>query len=249
MSRPNPIRKSGAAEGRRMNILHERSGFTLIELVLATFISSLVIGIMAICLSFTLRSWEREQNRTYSDMPALIHLLKLQLACFDPMAVTIDGQKGIFFEGDERSLAFCTDHSVRAITRGAPVIARYVFFPEEKKLYYAEIPADPYHSESVTEFLQMEPRKAEKSGLKFHAVDVANFELTYTGEDKGGGGAWSDLFSIPKSVVVTWVTGDGSAPYSTFLIPNCLFSRSMPKLPGMLQAPGLKQQQKQRKGS
>ena len=179
-------------------------------------------------------------------MPALIQLLKLQLACFDPMAVTIDGQQGIFFQGDERSLAFCTDHSVKAITKGAPVVARYIFSPEEKRLYYAEIPANPYRFEPITEFLQMQPKGGDNRLPRFYAVDVADFAFSYSGEEKGNAeGAWSDTVSIPKAVTVRWVPGDGSGPFSIFLVPNCLFSRSILKTPGTALPTGLVKQPRQ----
>ena len=234
------VEEDSARAPEHSAILRDHSGFTLIELVLATLISSLVVGILAVCLSFTLRTWEREQDRKQSDMPALIHLLKMQLANFDPMAVTIDGQQGIFFQGDERALSFCTDHSVKAINRGVPVVVRYIFSPEDKRLYYAEIPANPYHFEPVTEFLQLQPKGGDDQWPRFYAVDVADFSISYGGEEAGNlEGAWSDILSIPKTVVVKWITEAGTAPFSTFLIPNCLFSRSMPKKPGMIQTPGL----------
>ncbi len=68
----------------------ESRGFTLVELVIATVIASLVMGIVAVALGFSLRIWERRQNQAPSDMPAVIELLKWQLATFEPQPVRID---------------------------------------------------------------------------------------------------------------------------------------------------------------
>ncbi|HIJ69033.1 MAG TPA: prepilin-type N-terminal cleavage/methylation domain-containing protein, partial [Deltaproteobacteria bacterium] len=40
-----------------------RKGFTLIELILATAISALVVGILSVCFAFTLRVWQGTQNQ------------------------------------------------------------------------------------------------------------------------------------------------------------------------------------------
>ena len=47
-------------------------GFTLLELVLATLISAIVIGIFSVALSLSLRMWERQQDREPSDVPSLL---------------------------------------------------------------------------------------------------------------------------------------------------------------------------------
>jgi hypothetical protein len=200
-------------------------GFTLVELVIATLISTLVMGIIAVALGFSLRIWERQQSQNPSDMPAVMALLKWQLATFEPQHVRI-GQESIpVFQGDARSLTFATAHSVKAITRGAPVVARYVFVPRDKALYYAEIPLDPYHSEGIEEFLEMAPGK-DKKRKGFFATAAADVSFSYAedGEAESFEEKWGEDASIPGLVVVNW-SPDGQARFTAAIVPNSLFPK------------------------
>jgi type II secretory pathway pseudopilin PulG len=163
----------------------QSAGFTLLELVLATMISALVMGILATALSFSLRLWERQMNRKTSDMPALLELMKWQLANFDPVPIaTGDGNEARpLFLGDAHSLTFATDRSVKALSKGAPIIARYVFSQADKKLYYAERPLDPYHPDDLKAFLELAPGD-EKTWPRFLPTDVESFAIGYAGSEE-----------------------------------------------------------------
>ncbi len=201
-------------------------GFTLVELVIATLISTLVMGIIAVALGFSLRIWERQQSQNPSDMPAVMNLLKWQLATFEPQQVRIEQESLPVFQADARSLTFATAHSVKAITKGAPVVARYVFVPKDKALYYAEIPLDPYHSEMIEEFLKMAPGK-DKKRKGFFATTVADVSFSYAedGEAESFEEKWGeDDKSIPGMVVVNW-SPDGQARFTAAIVPNFLFPK------------------------
>ena len=68
-----------------------RKGFTLIELILATAISALVIGILSVCFAFTLRVWQSTQNQKPDQTFQLAELLNRQLAECDPKPIRFTG--------------------------------------------------------------------------------------------------------------------------------------------------------------
>jgi len=212
--------------GTRKRPLDSSSGFTLLELVLAMLISSLVIGILSVSLTFTLRVWEKQQNQKTSDMPPVLDLLKWQLASYDPSPIVLDASSQPLFRGDKQSLTLATDRSVRAISNNVPVVARYIFDKRKKKLYYAEIPLDSYHPDDIKAFLKMKPSDDEAAWPRFYATDAASFSLAYgSGEDKTDKDAWENETDPPATVMVKWSPWEG-APLSTQLyIPNFLFPR------------------------
>lgn len=200
-------------------------GFTLVELVIATLISSLVMGIISVALGFSLRVWERLQNQNPSDMPAVMDLLKWQLATLEPQTVRIDQEVMPVFRGDIHSLTFATTYSVKAISRGAPVVARYVFVPEDKTLYYAEIPFDPYHPEPLEAFLKSKPEKSGKRS-PFFATAASEFSLAFAAPEERDsfGESWEDESAIPSLLVVKW-SPDGESRFTRTMVPNSLFPR------------------------
>lgn len=225
MRRRGPRQAVCGAEPRRSALCFQSKGFTLVELVIATLISSLVMGIIAVALGFSLRIWERQQSQAPSDMPAVIELLKWQLATFEPQPVRIDQESVPVFQADGRSLTFATAHSVKAITRGAPVVARYVFVPRDKALYYAEIPFDPYNTDRIEEFMKFMPGK-DKKRRGFFSTAVAELAFTYAeaGETESFEENWQGDGGIPGVVVATW-SPDGRERTAAAMVPNALFPK------------------------
>lgn len=211
--------------------LRNSSGFTLLELVLATTLSAMVVGILSMALSFSLRVWEREQNRKHSDIPNLVDLLKWQLATFDPIYFTIEGKRSLVFHGTATSLAFTTDHSVKALSRGAPVVARYVFSRKDHKVFYGEMPIDPYKPEPLKAFLNRKPEVGERTWPPFFSTDAADFSLSYAEQDSRDkySETWEDDSAIPAVVLLKWVPEEGDTPFENFVMPNFLFPRSTDK--------------------
>lgn len=219
---------------RRISIkpdLHA-AGFTLVELVLATLISALVVGIFSVALSVSLRAWERQQNRQPSDVPSLLQLLKWQLAMLEPIEITSQGKKRIIFEGDGQSLAFTTSYSVRAISRGIPVIARYVFIAGRGELYYAELPFDPYHSEALDRFLKMKPA-VSASWPHFYVTEMAQFALSYVGKDREALDLELDgAGDLPTAVSVGCTAKGSSETISALLFINSPFAKASQQVMG-----------------
>jgi hypothetical protein len=208
---------------KRKRLLAQSSGFTLVELVLATLISAMVIAIFSVALSLSLRVWERQQNRQPSDIPSLLELLKWQLAQFEPILINVEGKQRAIFQGDEQSLAFATDYSVRAISKGTPVIARYVF--TSGTLFYAEMPLDPYHPEPIQKFLQMGTGDT-KSWPRFYAMEIGNCSLSYAGgEGDEMASAVDEELGIPSAVIAKCTAPGDSAQFSAAMFVNAPFTK------------------------
>lgn len=201
-------------------------GFTLVELVLATLISAMVIGIFSVALSLSLRVWERQQNREPSDLPSLLGLLKWQLSEFEPILIKDEGKQYMIFQGDEQSLTFATGYSVRAISKGVPVIARYVFVPGRGELYYAEMPLDPYHPEPIRRFLKMSPGDT-RAWPRFYPVQVGEFSFSYAGGEAAEvSQSVEEGAGIPSAVMVKCSSGGDSVSLSATISVNSPFAKS-----------------------
>jgi prepilin-type N-terminal cleavage/methylation domain-containing protein len=221
----NPFLKNRATDSKAPIIAalwSDLRGFTLLELVLATTISSLVIGILAVSLSFCLRVWERQQSQVPLSTPRIIDLLKWQLTQINGAKINVGTESVVLIAGDKHSLTLATDHSVTALSRGVPVIARYVFSPKERKLYYAELPLDPYHATVFQELQQLTPGNAKKLP-RFFPNDLHEFALAYSGGEKD---AFMDSWegdSPPKAVRLSWNEQNNPVAFSYIVYPDSLF--------------------------
>jgi prepilin-type N-terminal cleavage/methylation domain-containing protein len=184
------------------------SGFTLVELLIATFIASLVIGIMSASLSFALRVWERNHGAEPGDQEIirLLEVMTLQLGTFNPTPIALgpDKESQPVFVGNRHALSFSTNYSLKAISKGVPVISRYLFVPGNKRFYYAELPFDPYHADPIERFLRQKP-DARDSWPRFYAMDMnlSEFTITYRGGDADGfTETWEDASSLPQAIMV-----------------------------------------------
>jgi prepilin-type N-terminal cleavage/methylation domain-containing protein len=205
------------------------SGFTLLELLIATFIASLVIGIMTASLSFALRVWERNHNVESGDQEIirLLEVMTLQLGSFNPTSVTMGADKENLpvFVGNQHALSFSTNYSVKSISKGVPVICRYLFIPGTKRFYYAELPFDPYHGEPIERFLKRNP-EARDSWPRFYAMDmeILEFSITY----RGGSGedfaeTWEEASGLPQAIMVKVTLQRGSKTVHITRIINPYF--------------------------
>jgi len=188
-------------------------------------ISVLVMGILTVSMSFSMRVWERQREAVPNNMPRLLDFMKWQLANFDPVTIKVENESHPIFLGRSDSMAFATDHSVKAISGGVPVVARYVYSPENKALSYAEIPLDPHHPDRINEFLQMNPEKT-KTWPRFYSTQVEDFSLAYIGREEGGvSESWDNELEIPQAVLVKWSSSQESAVYTELIFPNFLFPK------------------------
>lgn len=210
-------------------LLGNSSGFTLIELVLATMISTLVVGILSVCLSFALRAWESTQNRVPEQSALLVDLLKRQLSEYDPTPIKFDEGNHPFFSGDTRNLAFATSHSVKAISRGVSVAAHYSYDRQSKTLLYSEIPFDPYHPKAIKEFTKAKPSGDGKGKVRFFAVGIADFSVAFAGKEKNQFlEDWQSEEGAPSSILLKWQTQDGRT-FTQLLMVNSPFEIKIDK--------------------
>ncbi len=109
------------------------------------------------------------------------------------------------------------------------MVARYVFVPRDRTLYYAEIPFDPYNSEIIEEFLKFMPGKDRKRG-GFFATAVAEMSFSYAegGETEDFDESWQEDGAVPGVVVVSW-SPDGQLKMASAMVPNALFPKRMEK--------------------
>lgn len=199
-------------------------GFTLVELLLATFISALVIAIASVSLSFSLRIWERNQYRDPPSGAQLLDLLQLQIGSFYPFQVRYEGGKRTILSGDGSSLLLATGYSVRALSKGAPVLARYVFNEQTHKIYYAEIPLDPYHEERTKDFVRAAADEDKDGPFRFYAIEAAQWEFGYRDpESDDFSDAWDKPTGLPSSIRVMGKWKDDAPEWTRIITLGFLF--------------------------
>jgi hypothetical protein len=206
------------------------AGFTLLELILATFISALVIGILSVCLSVALRIWEKNRGVEPGDQEIvrLLEVMTQQLGCFNPtpMALKDDNKKQLQFFANKHTLSFATNYSIKSISKGAPVISRYIYQPGSKRLYYAEIPMDPYHPAPLNKFLKEAPTDKE-TWPRYYAMEMQLQDLSfaYRGQKADSfGEAWDETTELPGSVLVKLSVRQGTktVQYTRSISPHFL---------------------------
>ena len=206
------------------------AGFTLLELLIATFISALVIGILSVCLTVTLRIWEKNRGVEPGDQEIvrLLEVMTLQLGTFNPtpMALNDDKQKQLLFFASKNTLSFATNYSIKSISKGAPVISRYVYQPGSKRLYYAELPMDPYHPEPLKKFLKEAPSDKE-TWPRYFAMEMQLLDLSfaYRGQNVDSfGEAWEEPSELPQSILIKLSVRQGpkTINYTRIINPHFL---------------------------
>lgn len=201
----------------------DRRGFTLIELVLATALSALVVGILSVCFSFALRVWESVYNQQPDQTFLLADLLNRQLAECDPTPIKFTDSTHPLFAGQANSIVFVTTHSVKAISHGVPVVARYTYDPNTRALSYSELLLDPNHPAFIERFLAGRSSGKKRTEIRTYGVDFPEFVLSYAGkESKEFVQTWEAGDQLPVEVLVRWRAKD-SAVHARACMVNALF--------------------------
>jgi len=208
----------------------DRKGFTLMELVLATAISALVVGILAVCFSFALRVWESVQNQKPDQTFQLADLLSRQLAECDPTPIKFKDSAHPVFTGQPNSIAFVTTHSVKAISQGVPVVVRYTYDPGSRVLDYSELLLDPYHPDSIEKFAASRSSSKKETVVRSYGVEFPEFVLAYAGkESKEFSQSWQTVDELPVEVLVRWRAKD-SVVHARACMLNAPFPIEVPKV-------------------
>ena len=214
-------------ENAKIKKAKRNPGFTLLELLLATSIATLVVGIVALALTFTMRLWEKTSQQPTSDELQLLQLLKWQLSTFYPFPVVIDQKSQPIFFGDDHSITFASGFSVRALSRGAPVVVRYFYSTREKKLFYSELPFDPYHPKNLKSFFEIDPEKAmdRQKRPRFWGVDIIECRFSYLDPEQDRYVDEWENGNPPKQVRVQLKLNKHEPKITWYVIPGFLLSR------------------------
>ena len=197
------------SDSRSRLVSGNTKGFTLIELILATAISALVVGILSVCFAFTLRVWQSTQNQKPDQTFQMADLLNRQLAECDPKPIKFTDGTHPLFAGQPNSIVFVTAHSVKAISQGVPIVARYTYDPNSRVLYYSELLLDPYHPGPIERFLAGGSSGGQGTEVRTYGVDFPEFVLTYAGkESKWFSHSWRTVDELPVEVLVRWRAKD-----------------------------------------
>lgn len=110
-------------------------GFTLLEVVIAVLVGSLVMVLMSGSFGVTIRVWERLGGGEADPLPLLADLVRLQAGSLG------DGSGGQgSMRGDAHRLEMVTTHTVRSFHPVGPVTASYIYYPDSRTLLYLEWP-------------------------------------------------------------------------------------------------------------
>jgi prepilin-type N-terminal cleavage/methylation domain-containing protein len=208
------------------------SGFTLIELIIATAISALILGILSVCFSFTMRVWQVTQNQKPDQTFLLADLLKRQLAECDPTPIRFsDNSTHTLFSAQPNSIVFVTSHSVKAISQGVPVVARYSYDQGSKMLSYSELLLDPYHPESIEKFVAGRSSGKKETEIRSYGIYFPEFVLAYAGsQSKEFSQSWGTADELPVEILLRW-TGNDSVVHALMCMVNAPFPVEVPKVP------------------
>jgi hypothetical protein len=230
---PSASKVARTGSSRPRSAFRSRSdtcGFTLIELLLATFISGLVIAIVSVALSFCLRLWERNQYQDPPNGVQLLDLLSLQIGSFYPFPVQLEKSKRTLLSGTQDTLLLATGYSVRALSKGAPVIARYQFNEHEHKIYYSEMPLDPYHPERIKEFIDTPPSEKGAGPFQFYEVKATQWAFSYwdpDGQDLVD--QWDNPTVLPTEIRVTGTWAKDAPEWVRIITVGFLFPEGNPQ--------------------
>ena len=145
-----------------------------------------MVGILSVCFSFTLRVWQSTQNQKPDQTFQLADLLNRQLAECDPKPIKFKDSVHPLFAGQQNSIAFVTTHSVKAISQGVPVVARYTYDPNSRVLNYSELLLDPYHVDFIERFLAGRASSKQDTEFVLMGLSFPEFVLAYAGKDSKG---------------------------------------------------------------
>ncbi len=187
-------------------------GFTLIELMVATAISALVIGIISVCLSFSLRVWQKTVRAKPDHTLLMAQLLQRQLSECDPIPINFQSGSRPLFQGKSDSICFITSQSVKAISKGVPVAVRYTYDPGTRVLSYAELVMNPYRTQALEQFAAGGSPSGTRAEVRTYRVDFPKFSLAYAGKEaREFSGSWLSTEALPVEILLNWKGVDGVA--------------------------------------
>ena len=152
----------------------ESAGFTLIELIVATAISALVISIVSVCFSFALRVWQMTTNAKPDQTFRMAELLQRQLAESDPTPINFEQRRSPpVYRGCELDMFHNVSFGKSDLHGGA----RWRFATPATRgsqvLSYSELVINPYRPAALEKFAAGRTASGEKSEVRSYKVDIA----------------------------------------------------------------------------
>ena len=185
------------------------SGFTLIEVLIALTLLSIMVVLLFTTLKICADSWEKGENKIndVNQIAVVYNFFQHHLATAKPLSTTTAlGEKTLSFQGQTQSLQFVSSFPASAGKLGLQLFS--ITLLEEDNNQYINVSLVPFVTSSDDED---EPRKKEEVTLINH---VSSLKLAYfVTEDIVSQGTWSDEWvnkeTLPKLVKINITLANG----------------------------------------
>ena len=193
-----------------------QAGFTLVELIVVVVITAMIMGIVSTSMSFSVRVWDRARGKKVAEYAPLLDLLGQQIRAYQlPLSAegAESGGGGLqspFFVGKDEYIVFVTTYSLKAVSRGTPVVVRYQYNSSEGRLFYREMIYNPYDSEGITDFTD-ESLTGEKGepGDSVFSAELKGFSFAYYKKDGDEEvQEWDKSENPPDEIVLRYNSGE-----------------------------------------
>jgi general secretion pathway protein J len=183
-------------------------GFTLIEVLIALTLLSIMVVLLFTTLKICADSWEKGENKIndVNQIAVVYNFFQHHLATAKPLSTSnAEGEKTLSFQGQTQSLQFVSSFPASAGKLGLQLFT--IKLLEDDNDQYIDVSLVPFATLSEDE----EPAKKEEVTLISH---VSTFKLSYFGsEDIVSEGAWADEWvnkeTLPKLVKINITLANG----------------------------------------
>ena len=207
--------KTGKKSGRVVSSRH--AGFTLVELMIAMTLVSILMTMIYTSFSVAVRSWESidEISTDNEEMYAIQTFLFRKLSQIRPLSSDGKGKFNILFKGERQVLQFIAT---------APLHREFV---DGLYQYHLSVDSDERGTSLQISYDRF-PLVAESPDIDFKPVklldDLASIEFSYYGRLSKNSGAqwhreWTDGFRLPTMVRVEIERDNRLPPWPAFVIP------------------------------
>ena len=164
------------------------TGFTLVEVLVALTILSMVLSIIFAAMSLGIRSWEKGSSieETAQDLRALSMRLSNEIGSMYPYIIYINGAKTYVFQGERERLGFVTtnENSMPDLPRGGTKWVNY-FLDRDKGLVAREkiLPDSSVMEDKDGRLTEVEPSIED---LRFQYLESSIWNDSWDANEKKG---------------------------------------------------------------
>ena len=217
------------------NPRHPR-GFTLMEVVIAITVGAMVMGILSVALSLSIKAWERSRKPFKTEIYDLMDLLSTQLVFLNTSPITYRSGTGPLFIGRKNEIFFATNFSPMGRSMNCPVIVHYRFDEEKHSISYRQMVMPgtvPEGSTLVDDFINTQ----KESEALMTVPSVAAFSFKYFDQESGQAiEIWGKPGSFPVKILVEARLPEGQEVVTRSSYPN-LFGVSSQAAPSSQPSP------------